>query len=112
MANTFKSVTSGSIGTTLVTVYTCPASTTAIVLGASMANTATNPIGGSIKLAKNGTAAGQDDVFIVKAAPVPVGSSVEVMAGNKVVLQESDKLQFQSDTASSLDVVVSLLEIT
>ena len=77
-----------------------------------MANTDSSPIGGSIKLAKNGTAAGQDDVFIVKAAPVPVGSSVEVMAGNKVVLQESDKLQFQSDTASSLDVVVSLLEIT
>ena len=62
MANTFKSVTSGSIGTTLVTVYTCPASTTAIVLGASMANTATNPIGGSINLAKNGSSAGQDDV--------------------------------------------------
>ena len=112
MANTFKSVATGSIGTTFSATYTCPSSTTAIVLGASMANTESSPIGGSIKLAKNGTAAGQDDVFIVKLAPVPVGSSVEVMAGNKVVLQESDKLQFQSDTASSLDVVVSLLEIT
>ena len=112
MANTFKSVTTGSIGTSLRDTYTCPSSTTTIVLGASMANTHSSPIGGSIKIAKNGTAAGQDDVFIVKAAPVPVGSSVEVMAGNKVVLQASDKLQFQSDTAGSLDVVVSLLEIT
>ena len=112
MANTFKSVTSGSIGTTLTGVYTCPSSTTAIVLGASLANTHTSPIGGSIKVAKDGSAAGQDDVFIVKAAPVPVGSSVEVMAGNKVVLQAADALQFQSDAASSLDVVVSLLEIT
>ena len=112
MANTFKSVTSGSIGTTLVTVYTCPASTTAIVLGAAMANTATNPIGGSIKLAKNGSSAGQDDVFVVKAAPVPAGSSIEVMSGNKVVMEESDVLQFQSDTASSLDSIVSVLEIT
>ena len=66
----------------------------------------------SIKLKKDGTSAGQDDVFVVKAAPVPVGSSVEVMAGNKVVLQASDVLQFQSDTATSLDVVVSILEIT
>ncbi len=49
MANTFKSVTSGSIGTTLTGVYTCPSSTTAIVLGASLANTHTSPIGGSIK---------------------------------------------------------------
>ena len=48
MANTFKSVTSGSIGTTLTGVYTCPSSTTSIVLGASMANTHSSPIGGSI----------------------------------------------------------------
>ena len=36
----------------------------------------------------------------------------EVMSGNKVVLEASDKLQMQSDTASSLDTIVSLLEIT
>ena len=54
MANTFKSVTSGSIGTTLTGVYTCPSSTTSIVLGASMANTHSSPIGGSIKLKKDG----------------------------------------------------------
>ena len=89
--------------------YTCPTSTTTIILGASIANTDTNPIGGSIKLAKSGSL---DDVFIVKQAPVPVGSTVEVMSGNKVVLEASDKLQMQSDTASSLDTIVSLLEIT
>jgi hexokinase len=81
MANTFKSVTSGSIGTTLTDVYTCPASTTTIILGASIANIHSNPIGGSIKLAKNGG----DDV---------------------------DKLQFQSDVSSSLDSILSLLEIS
>ena len=112
MANTFKSITSGSIGTTLTNVYTCPDSTTAIILGASMANTDNNPIGGSIKLAKSGSSAGADDVFIVKAAPVPAGGTVEVMSGNKVVLQDEDVLQFQSDTASSLDATISLLEIT
>ena len=77
-----------------------------------MANTDNNPIGGSIKLAKSGSSEGADNVFIVKAAPVPAGSTVEVMSGNKVVLQEEDILQFQSDTAGSLDAVVSMLEIT
>jgi len=109
MANTFKSITSGSIGTTLVDVYTCPVSTTTIILGASIANIDNNPIGGSIKLAKSGSG---DDVFIVKQAPVPVGSTVEVMSGNKVVLEASDKLQFQSDVSSSLDSILSLLEIS
>ena len=110
MANTFKSVTSGSIGTTLTNVYTCPASTTTIILGAGMANIDGNPIGGSIKLAKSGSIL--DDVFIVKQAPVPVGSTVEVMSGNKVVLESADILQFQSDTAGSMDTIVSLLEIS
>jgi hypothetical protein len=112
MANTFKSVTSGSIGTVLTNVYTCPVSTTAIILGASISNTHTNPIGGSIKLAKSGSSAGADDVFVVKAAPLPVGSTVEVMSGNKVILQDADILQFQSDTAGSMDTIISLLEIT
>jgi hypothetical protein len=112
MANTFKSVTSGSVGTALTDIYTCPSSTTAIVLGTSMANITTNPVAGSIKLAKNGSGAGVDDVFIVKSAPVPVGSTVEVMSGNKVILQDADILQFQSDTAGSMDTIVSLLEIT
>jgi len=112
MANTFNSVTSGSVGTTLTNVYTCPAATTTIILGASLANTNTNPIGGSVKLAKAGAGSGADDVFIVKQAPIPVGSSIEVMAGNKVVMEAADILQFQSDTSSSLDVTISMLEIT
>jgi len=112
MANTFKSITSGSIGTTLTNVYTCPDSTTAIILGASMANTDNNPIGGSIKLAKSGSSAGADDVFVVKSAPVPVGSSIEVMSGNKIVLEASDIIQFQSDAAGSLDTILSILEIS
>ena len=81
-------------------------------LGASISNTHTNAIGGSIKLAKSGSSAGADDVFVVKAAPLPVGSTVEVMSGNKVILQDADILQFQSDTAGSMDTIVSLLEIT
>ena len=68
MANTFKSYTSGSIGTTLTSIYTVGASTSSIILGCSIANTHSSPIGGSIKLKKDGTSAGQDDVFVVKAA--------------------------------------------
>ena len=112
MANTFKSVTSGSIGTTTTNVYTCPGSTTAIILGASLANIETSAIGGSIKLAKDGSGVGVDDVFIVKAAPVPVGSAVEVMAGNKVVLEAADTLTVNSDTNGSVDVSLTIMETT
>tara|TARA_Y100000004_G_scaffold44485_1_gene48768 strand:+ start:2537 stop:2866 length:330 start_codon:yes stop_codon:yes gene_type:complete len=109
MANTFKSYTSGSIGTTLTGIYTVGSSTSSIVLGCSISNTHSSPIGGSIKLNK---AAGSDDVFVVKQAPIPVGSSVEVMSGNKIVLNAGDAIEAQSDTASSLDIIISTLEIT
>jgi hypothetical protein len=77
-----------------------------------MANISTNPVAGSIKLAKSGSSAGADDVFVVKSAPVPVGSSIEVMSGNKIVLEDSDIIQFQSDAAGSLDTILSILEIS
>ena len=38
MANTFKNETSESIGTTETTVYTVPASTTAVTIGCNIAN--------------------------------------------------------------------------
>ena len=53
-----------------------------------------------------------ENVFVVKQAPIPVGSALEVMAGNKIVLQTTDVVQAQSDTSGSLDVSLSLMEIT
>ena len=55
---------------------------------------------------------GSNYFSVVKEAPIPVGSSIEVMAGNKIVLNTSDILQVQSDTATSVDVVLNVLEIT
>ena len=108
MANTFKSYTTGSVGTTLTNVHAVGASTSSIVLGCSVSNTTTSPIEASIKLNNNDG----DNVYVVKEAPVPVGSSIEVMAGNKIALNTSDILQVQSDTATSVDVVLNVLEIT
>ena len=57
---------------------------------------------------------GSSDVFIVKDATVPAGSSLEVMAGNKIVLQNSgsagDILKVSCGTASALDATVTVLE--
>ena len=57
---------------------------------------------------------GSNDVYIVKNASVPAGSSLEVMAGNKLVLQgngtANDVLRVLCSTASSLDATVSILE--
>ena len=52
------------------------------------------------------------NVELVTNAPIPAGGSLELLSGNKVVLQETDILKVTSDTASSLDACLSFMEIT
>ena len=53
------------------------------------------------------------NVFIVKDAPVPAGGTLVPIGGDqKIVLQATDVLKVQSDTANSADTVLSILEIT
>tara|TARA_R100000908_G_C3743946_1_gene139753 strand:+ start:1142 stop:1471 length:330 start_codon:yes stop_codon:yes gene_type:complete len=109
MANTFKNKVNSGANTSanaLVNVYTAPASTTTVVIGLTLANTTTSQITADIKLN-----AGQT-VFLAKNIPIPSGSSFEYMAGNKVIMETSHTLQVSSNTADSLDTVVSFMEIT
>ena len=53
-----------------------------------------------------------DDVYLIRNAPVPAGSSLEIISGNKVIMESSDVLRVRADTASALDVAVSYLEQT
>ena len=52
-------------------------------------------------------------VFIVKAATIPVGGALVPIGGDqKVVLETGDIIKITSNTASSADVIVSVLEQT
>ena len=54
-----------------------------------------------------------DNIYLVKAAPIPVGSALVVVGGDqKVVMEASDVLKVTTNTASSGDVALSILEIT
>ena len=49
--------------------------------------------------------------YLIKAVPIVVGGSLELIdGGSKVVLHSGDKIMAVSDTASSLDVVVSYID--
>ena len=58
------------------------------------------------------TRASTDDVKLMKNVPIPQGSSFEFMAGNKVVLETTDTLTAESDVSNSLDVALTIMEIT
>jgi hypothetical protein len=108
MANNFKLKTKASVGVTTVGIYTVPGATTTTILGITLANVSGSGINVTVGIAR--TVA--DDVSIIRNVPIPQGSSLEFMAGNKVVLEPDDEVNVKSDVASSLDVSLSILEMT
>ena len=120
MANDFKrfAVTNvnTSSGASASAVYTVPAGSgssalESIVIGITIANTSSAGITASVFLDNN---AGSNDVHIVKNASIPAGSSLEVMSGNKLVLQNTgsaaDVLRVSASASNSADALVSVLE--
>ena len=109
MANTFKIKTDTAVGTSAATIYTCPSATQTTIIGLSVANIVASQITVDVQLENNDG----DNIYLVHAAPVPVGSALVVVGGDKkVVMAASDVLKVTTNTASSGDVALSILEIT
>ncbi len=102
MANTFKNYTSASVGTGATTTYTVPSSTTSVMIGCNLANRTTSSIKVDVQAA---------GVYVIKDAPIPSGAALSVLDG-KIILETTDTVIVTSDTASSCDVIVSVLEQT
>ena len=110
MANTFARKLSRNIGTSPVTVgsYTVGAATQVTVIGLSVANTTGSNV--TVDVALND---GANDTYITKSAPVPSGGTLVLMGGDqKLVMVTGDSIKVTSSAASSVDAVLSILEIT
>ena len=108
MANTFKLKTKASGGVNTTGVYVVPGSTTTVVIGI----TASNVSGNNINVGIGITRAASDDIHLMKNDPIPQGSAFEFMSGNKIVLETTDTITAKSDVANSLDVALTIMEIT
>jgi len=120
MANDFKRFAKPSVGTSTGAsadaVYSVPAGAgstalESIIIGITLANKTSTGVTASVFLDNED---GSNDVFIVKDATVPAGSSLEVMAGNKIVVQNdgsnADVVRVSCNTGSSLDALITVLE--
>ena len=110
MANTFKLKTKANVGVTTVGIYTAPAATTTVVIGITLSNTSGSGV--NVGVAVSRTSDTQDDVSLLKNAPIPHGSSHEFRGGNTVVLEETDTVTVDSDTNNSIDAALTIMEIT
>ena len=104
MANDFKGVQSVGV-TSVTTVYTAPASKDSIILELDIANTTASAVTASAEVLDSSAST---DAFIVKDAPIPAGSSLQVISGQKVILESGDSIRVTASGAC--DVVCSILE--
>ena len=110
MANTFKLKTKANVGVATVGIYTAPAATTTVVIGITLSNTSGSGV--NVGVAVSRTSDTKEDIKLLKNAPIPSGSSLEFMSGNKIVLETSDQINVDSDTNNSVDAALTIMEIT
>lgn len=110
MASTFTRKDSRAVGTSNTTIgsYTVGASTSTTVIGLS----ATNITGATVEVDFM-VNDGANDTYLIKGAPVMPGSAIIVIGGDqKLVLPTGHSVKARSNTASSVDIVMSVLELT
>jgi hypothetical protein len=114
MATYFKNVLKSGIGTADSNVLTTGASSKTTVIGLSLSNLTNSILLASIKLTDpNGAGAGQAvTAYFIKDVLVPPNQSLRVVnGGEKLVLGASTTITISSSIDSSLDLVMSYVEI-
>jgi len=121
MANTFKVFTIADVAIdtgSYSTLYTVAGSTTAVILGMNICNKIAAERDVTVKLASDtgnrtgANNAANEAVSLLNEVVIPADSSLEVFAGQKIVLETTDVITIGASVASSLDVTLSVMEIT
>jgi hypothetical protein len=104
MANDFKNAQAVGV-TSVTTIYTAPAAKTSILLELDIANTTQNVVEANVEIFDTSAST---DAFLVKNAPVPAGGTLQVVAGQKIILEATDIVKVTATGA--VDVVAAILE--
>tara|TARA_R110002153_G_scaffold21606_2_gene71946 strand:+ start:328 stop:663 length:336 start_codon:yes stop_codon:yes gene_type:complete len=111
MANTFKNGFSANVSdSAYVDLYTTPSATTTVILGLGICNKTSNPVSATVQI--QDTSASSADFQIIDTVSIPGGTTLEVLAGQKYILETTDVLRVKAGTASALDVTLGIMEIS
>jgi hypothetical protein len=104
MAQNFRRYINRNTGTSATTVFTADSYDT--IVGINISNTTGSAVNASVYITNTSL-----DYYLIKNAPIPAGSALQVIDGGaKIIVQSGDALKIVSDTASSLDTVVSTVD--
>jgi len=107
MAQDFERTITKDIDASLTDIRATSNSDDAIV-GIRLANTTTSQIEADVVVTDNSNSVVG---YVIKNAPIPAGSSLELIdGGSKIILQSGDKLRAKSTATDSLDVIVSAVD--
>ena len=118
MANAFRSVTRDTAPASSgspETLYTVQTGSTVVVLGLTLANVHGTSVTGTVQIVSTTTHTNQTQnttAHLVKDIPVPNGATVEIMAGNKIILNAGDIVKIDCSVADKLSVIMSYMEST
>ena len=108
MANSFKNYGSAGVGTSSTVVYTANTGVQATVIGMTVANLLNTSVTANVVVSISNTS-----FYMVKNAQVDPGSAlIPIGGGQKLVLEAGDSISVNTNTAASVDVIMSLLEIS
>ena len=85
--------------------YITASTKAAIIVGLTLCNVTSGSIKASVKLSDDNAS---NACWIALNVPIPAGDSIELIQG-KLVLEQDDSVYVASDTATSHDVVMSVL---
>ena len=107
MAQNFRRYTENAVGATPVDIPNgSDFDTYDTIIGISVANIVGSTINVDVYIND-----GSNNIYLVKTAPIPSGGALQLLDGGaKVVVQSGDRLYVVSDTASSIDAVVSVVD--
>lgn len=110
MPTVFKQAVVTDIGTTPVDIIQIPEGVRATVIGCNLANTSDyDTVVVDVLVVDENSTAGN----YVRAVPIPPGSSAKVVTqGEKLILPATAGLRIVSDTESSVDAIISYVEIS
>ena len=104
MAQDFERSIANGVGTGATTLRT--ADSDDAIVGIMVANVTSSQITVEVYVTVSSV-----DYHLIKDAPIPAGPALQILDGGaKVVLQSGDALKIKSNTASSADVWVSVVD--
>jgi len=113
MANTFKNAIKPNVTTTgsnYDTLYTAPAGATSIILGLALANKTTSAV--TVKVQITDTSASNATIQLLEDVSIPANTTLEVLGGQKYILETGDILKVRAGTGSAIDAFLGVMERT